>query len=255
MSYADFLRRNVFEPLGMTATGDLTAAGARPGLATGYDPGFPPDGVQLPPAMSATWLEGSGSLYSTVADLAKWARAVLENRLFRLGARDYPYGWGKRTWLGRDVIEQDGRIALGYASHISVYPKDSVIIVILGNIQSAVSDRMRIALAALVFDARYEIPALRPIGHPAPELLKGYAGRYQVAPGFIMSVRADGPRLTLAGPEGDYLPLEPESDRDFFFRALYVPIRFERDPAGAVIDLTWSGEVRARKSSSTAGGD
>jgi CubicO group peptidase (beta-lactamase class C family) len=247
MSYSHFLRQNIFEPLRMTETGDLTEGGAIPRLAMGYDPGFPPDGVQPPPRMSATWLEGSGSLYSTVSDLAKWARAIMENRLFRMTALDYPYGWGKRTWGGRDVIEQDGRIALGYASHISIYPHDSLVLVILGNIQSAVADRMRADLAALVFRQPYTVPRLRDTARPAPELLRQYAGRYEVAPGFVLTVRTDGRRLTLAGPEGDYLPLEPETDTDFFFRALYVEVGFERDQGGHVADLKWDGQFTCKR--------
>jgi CubicO group peptidase (beta-lactamase class C family) len=246
-SYGEFLRRNVFEPLGMTATGDLRDGETVPGLATGYDPGFPPTGVQRTPRMSATWLEGSGSLYSTAADLLRWARAIRGNRLFQLGALEYPYGWGKRTWFGRDVIEQDGRIALGYASHMSIYPKDSVVIVVLGNVQSAVTDRMRSDLAALVFGQPIQAPPLRPSGNPAPALLERYAGRYELGPGFVMTVRAEGKRLSLAGPEGDFLPLEPQSDTTFFFRALYVPVRFERDTAGKVVALDWGGQFTCRR--------
>ncbi len=249
LPYGEFLRRNLFEPLGMNETGDLSAGagGAPPGLATGYDPGFPPAGVQSPPRMSATWLEGSGSLYSTAPDLLRWARAIRDDRLFRLGALGYPYGWGKRTWLGREVIEQDGRIALGYASHISIYPKNSVIVVILGNIQSAVTDRMRIDLAAVAFGEPYKVPELRRSANPHPALLQQYTGRYEVGPGFVMTVRAEGPHLSLAGPEGDFLPLEPESDTTFFFRALYVPVRFERNTDGAVIDLNWAGQFVCKK--------
>ena len=247
LKYGEFLRRNLFEPLGMTETGELNDGGSIAALATGYDPGFPPAGVQSPPRMSATWLEGSGSLYCTTADLLRWARAIRDDRLFQLEALDYPYGWGKRTWLGREVIEQDGRIALGYASHISIYRKDSVIVLILSNIQSAVTDRMRTDLAALAFGEPYQLPELRRSANPRPALLQQYTGRYQVGPGFVMTVRAEGTHLSVAGPEGDFLPLEPESDSTFFFRVLYVPVRFERDTAGAVVDLNWGGQFVCKK--------
>jgi CubicO group peptidase (beta-lactamase class C family) len=247
MPYRDFLQREIFDPLGMRETGDLAAAQPVRDLATGYNPGFPPAGVEAPPRMSATWLEGSGSLYSTVSDLAKWARALLQDRLFRFSALDYPYGWGKRHWLGRDLIEQDGRITLGYASHMSIYEKDSLITVVLGNIQSAVTDRMRTDLAAIAFHEPYQPPRLRPAGHPTPELLREFAGRYEVGPGFVLTVRADGGRLALAGPEGDYLPLDPQSDAEFFFRALYVPVAFERDSTGNVVDLKWGDQFKCKR--------
>ena len=247
MTYRDFLQREILEPLGMRETGDLASDHQLRDLATGYNPGFPPAGVEAPPRMSATWLEGSGSLYSTASDLAKWARALLQNRLFRFSALDYPYGWGKRNWLGRDLIEQDGRITLGYASHMSIYAKDSLIIVVLGNIQSAVTDHMRTDLAAIAFHEPYQPPRLRPTGHPTAELLRKFAGRYEVGPGFVLTVRADSDRLALAGPEGDYLPLDPQSDAEFFFRALYVPVAFERDSTGSVVDLKWGDQFKCKR--------
>ena len=100
MPYRDFLQRQVFEPLGMRDTGDLASGDPVQDLATGYDPGFPPAGVQPPPKMSATWLEGSGSLYSTASDLATWARALLQNRLFRVHRARLPIRMGEAKLAG-----------------------------------------------------------------------------------------------------------------------------------------------------------
>src|SRR5260370_24085941 len=128
--------------------------------------------------------------------------------------------WGKRTWFGRDLIGQDGRIALGYASHLSIYPKDSVIVVILGNIQSAVTDRLRTDVAALVWGEPFRGPQPRHHATPTAAVLEQYAGRYQVGPGFAMTVRVDGRRISLSGPEGDFRAPQTRSHSDFFFGTL-----------------------------------
>jgi hypothetical protein len=106
---------------------------------------------------------------------------------------------------------------------------------------------MRTDLAAIAFHEPYQPPRLRRTGHPTAELLRKFAGRYEVGPGFVLTVRADSDRLALAGPEGDYLPLDPQSDAEFFFRALYVPVAFERDSTGSVVDLKWGDQFKCKR--------
>ena len=59
--YADFLRTQVFEPLAMRNSGDLSVSGLIENLATGYDPGFEPELLQRPVSVDPSWLVGSGS--------------------------------------------------------------------------------------------------------------------------------------------------------------------------------------------------
>ncbi|MEU5402302.1 serine hydrolase domain-containing protein [Streptomyces sp. NPDC005963] len=67
-AYADFLRTRILLPLGLAATsvGSAPAAVA----ARGHR------GRALHGAEDVSWLPGSGDLWSTVRDLARWARAV-----------------------------------------------------------------------------------------------------------------------------------------------------------------------------------
>ncbi|HET8627650.1 MAG TPA: serine hydrolase domain-containing protein [Thermomicrobiales bacterium] len=69
-SYADFLRRAIFDPLGMADSGFDTTA-IRPGHAQGYYA----DGTEPAPyAMSAIY--AAGALYSTVGNMARWDDAL-----------------------------------------------------------------------------------------------------------------------------------------------------------------------------------
>jgi CubicO group peptidase (beta-lactamase class C family) len=251
MSYSTFVRTQIFEPLHLAETGTLTDAGLVERLAPGYDPGFPPERVQPAAYTSRTWLEGNGSVYSTAADLLRWIEAIQSDALVHNSRLPYPYGWGKHVRFGRDVLEQNGRIPAGYAAYIGTYPKDGVTVIVLSNIQSAVVDQMGADLAALVLGRPYTIPAIRSDALTPTEVdsvaLHGLAGRYQVFPGFVLTVRATRRGLLLAGPEGAFLPVDTEGPGGFFFRPLYVPIRFRTDSVGRATALLWAGTQECKR--------
>ena len=76
-SYADFLQRRFFDPLGMDGT-RFNADALRPGdnAATGHARA---DFVRLQPTFPLTWhnASGAGGIYSSVHDMAKWMNAQL----------------------------------------------------------------------------------------------------------------------------------------------------------------------------------
>jgi len=79
-SYADFLRRQIFEPLGMKdSTFQLSPAQAKR-LAVTYKPGKEKgliDAVENPDPTHARTPNPSGGLYSTAADMARFYQAIL----------------------------------------------------------------------------------------------------------------------------------------------------------------------------------
>lgn len=251
MPYREFIARNLLGPLRMTDAGDLQQRPQGPGLAKGYDPGFPPTRVQPAASVSPTWLEGSGSVYASAPDLYRWLQAVRDETITSLGTLPYPYGWGERTRFRQAVFEQNGRVPIGYASHVALYPQDDLIVIVLSNIQSAVTERMGIGLAAIALGEAYESPSLRPgfsdppVGDPA--LFRTYSGRYEIAPGFVLTVRSVPQGILIAGPDGVFLPVDHEGPDLFFFRPLYVPIVFERDSTGRISGLDWGGQFKATR--------
>ena len=248
-AYDDFVRRELFAPLGMKGSGDLRDGVAVERLAPGYDAGFPPTGLQPAPSVSRSWLEGNGSVYSTAPDLVRWLEAIRRHELPNVDAFPYPYGWGKRTRFGREMLEQNGRIPIGYASYVGLYPKDDLVVVVLSNIQAEVAEPIGIDLAAIAFGESYRAPAQhqRVQEPPDPAVYRAYEGRYEISPGFALTVRAVPQGLLLAGPDGAFLPLDHEGTDRFFFRTLYVPIVFERDPSGRISALDWNGQFKASR--------
>lgn len=137
-SYDAFLRRAIFQPLGMRDSGYDTGKAA---LAVGYASGTTvadPIDMRIP--------AGSGGLYSTVEDLRRWARGLMSGAVLRPAAfeamttpradmgmgADYGYGLVVRRDPGVRVVEHNGQIK-GFASQLTMHLTGEVTVVILCN--------------------------------------------------------------------------------------------------------------------------
>ena len=85
MSYYDYVRANVFEPVGMTGTGSYAKDSLPPNTAIGYTRGGPGAEAQGLLRRNTETLPGRGSSagggYSTADDLLRFARAAREGRI------------------------------------------------------------------------------------------------------------------------------------------------------------------------------
>ena len=164
---AQFLRRSIFGPLGMTRTGTDTTA-IRPGHAHGY---YASGQQPLPYPISAFFADGG--LYSTATDLRRWDRAITGSTLIPaaltrqmlsvrvrcpppgapggcLTSADLGYGYGwfiDRTLYGA-LYQHVGRID-GYHSFNGIYPARHETIIILANSESTNVLAISTALARL----------------------------------------------------------------------------------------------------------
>jgi CubicO group peptidase (beta-lactamase class C family) len=149
-SWEMFLQDEIFAPLALRSTlrdADEPIVLER---AAGYIPGPSSLGIVNAPCTSAKADIGSGALLSTAEDLAIWARAVRNQRLFNRSALEHPYGWGARHYFDRDAIEQSG-ILNGTASYLAEYLKDDLSVVALSNVQSGALTDIGKGIAALAF--------------------------------------------------------------------------------------------------------
>jgi hypothetical protein len=252
MSYGDYLATRMFKPLGMTSTSHDQPGPALANRVPGYDP-WGRDALTpvLPPA--ATYTTGSGSLWSSGADLLAWSSALHGERLLTRASyakltRDYghAYGYGVSvfTRFGRDVVGHDGRVT-GYASDMARYLKERTTVVILSNVQSVARDEIRQSVAAAVLGE----PAVAPepprfADRPSP-VVADLSGEYAFGPGFVVSIRESGGRLLARANEGSDSELVQTTDGAWFSRVLYATVRFERDQTGQVDRLIWGRGDRA----------
>ncbi len=100
MSYADFVRKRIFEPLGMKDTGYDNTSEIVPNRAAGYE--LEPKGLVNASYIDMTIPHAAGALYSTTLDLMKWDTGLRDGKLltpenyqryFQAGLGNYSYGW------------------------------------------------------------------------------------------------------------------------------------------------------------------
>lgn len=168
LPYAQFLRANILQPLGLTQTAVDQDHPSPPVHATGYASWGLVAGF-----VDVSLLYAAGSLASATGDLFRWNRALITGtpRLIppaALGqmftpyvlndptqpetAQAYGYGW----FIGRQgphrMIWHPGNIN-GFVSINAIYPDDGLSIVLLSNLQSADVRTTVEQLAGYAFDA------------------------------------------------------------------------------------------------------
>jgi CubicO group peptidase (beta-lactamase class C family) len=248
-SYGGYLRKHIFDPLGMQDFGhDGDASQLIPLAASGYKPAGITDCEK---ARYLDWSNktGNGSLYSTVDDLFRFDRALKTDAVLKASARQKyfvegpgnRYGWfiGKR--LGHRVMSGKGR-SPGFVAEVDRFPDDDVTIILLSNSYSTVSqDPIAEALAAIVFGQQPAPPAVHAAAIPQ-STLASYAGTYQYGPEYF----APNAKFTLTAEPGYLLlelgdlrtPVIPLLGNDFLERTFFGHVVMSRDAGGTVNGLT-----------------
>ena len=236
--YAAFLQKNVFDPLRLANTGSACKELPPGPNATGNVPGAKAGSVVPLPFEEASII-GPGSLYSTAHDLYAWLKAVETNRPFQVERLEYPYGWGKRNYSGRDLIEQSG-IHEGFDAHMALYPKEHLYAVVLSNIQSGLFNRIPKDLEAILFGGQTSRPVEVKPESVGAVTLEEYAGTYKApkVPVPQNLVVRDGQLHMQWGSYPFLRILTPTAKDEFFFRYEYARVRFERDK-GKIVRMVW----------------
>ncbi|HLM01159.1 MAG TPA: DUF3471 domain-containing protein, partial [Pyrinomonadaceae bacterium] len=91
--------------------------------------------------------------------------------------------------------------------------------------------------AAILFGEEYEVPKIRRQAAVDPKIYDAYAGQYEIAPGFILTVTREGNKLMAQATGQPSAELFPESETKFFLRVVDAQITFEKDAAGRVTGL------------------
>lgn len=70
------------------------------------------------------------------------------------------------------------------------------------------------------------------------EILDGYVGRYELQPGFVITIRRDGPSLLAQATAQPEFEIFAESETRFFYRVVDAQITFNPDETGKASSLT-----------------
>ena len=217
---------------------------------------------------------GSGGVYSSIEDLARWdaefyretvggagfREAMLERGVLNDGTvLDYAFGLDIGEYRGRPTVSHGGALA-GFRSEWLRFPDDTTTVLVLCNFPSSAPGRRAREVADILLADRFPAveaspdpsagdPAASGSGGPPPSAQgspadpDAYAGRYYSPELDVVYTIAAGPAgLELRLADGTTLRLRPAGGETF--RAGSLTLRFRREEGG-VAAFTLGG-ARAR---------
>lgn len=243
MSYADFLKANILDPLGMKDSGMDVNAEILPQRATGYSPDK--SGARNSDYIDMTVPYAAGSMYSTVGDLLLWQRGLFGRKLLSQasldkmlspGLNDYAFGLGVTSKAGVKQIRHGGGIN-GFNTDMAYYPDGDYVVIALSNLNGGGPSYIVDKFAQSLHGETLVLPSERKSITVPKKTLEKYVGTYQLRPGFDLKFFLRGDQLISQATGQDEVPLAAESATRFFPRTFEADIEFQVDSRGKVPGL------------------
>jgi CubicO group peptidase (beta-lactamase class C family) len=258
--FADILRDDVLQPLGMTrstfeqplpAAFDRNAARAHSGEGASRGSKW-----HVYPELAAA------GLWTTPSDLARFAievqlaaagrsarvltRATVREMLTPVGVGDYAVGFSIQK-IGQGWYFAHGGANWGFRATLLAHMSHGYGLAIMANADqggAVMAELTRRIQAAYAWDAvaepaprGYRPPVTRPEVPVAVEVLHGYVGEYAMTPEVSIVITIEAGRL-FAQPTGQQrVGLGAESAETFFVRGVNAQITFTKGPSGEVTAL------------------
>jgi serine beta-lactamase-like protein LACTB len=174
-SFLTFMRKQIFEPLGMNRTEPDLSTEARPDQAIPYFPRFAGDpryGPDLMRELDYSCYSGSSIFLSTPSDLVRFAMKIGDGKLLQPATvqllqapqrtasgqeTGYGLGWDLETveFAGKPTrtVGHDGDVLGGMASSLMTFPEHGITVAVISNISYAGTDTLAVKIAE-AFKAR-----------------------------------------------------------------------------------------------------
>ena len=225
--YETVIREMIFDPLRMTNSGFDFLGVADSLKAKGYE--FL-DAERIVPYKhyDSTFAYSAGSIYSTVGDMYKWAKAISGKQILREASwklaftdkvNGYGYGWMIGHFFNHHYVRHSGGYP-GYMSEFIYYPEEDVTIILLNNFGTY--DQMiwpvGMGIACIAHNMPYDNWKIRKPIKLSSQILGRYAGEYELKGDkrkFIIELQDD--RLFANIPGLPPFELFSESETVFYF--------------------------------------
>ncbi len=261
--YAEYIHKNILEPLGMTSTTVVLPGDHKARLATGYGRRMPDGTRGTRPSVHTAGIAPSANLSSTVEDFARFASLqfrdgprrgaqVLKGSTLREMHRvhwlepNWRRGWGLgfHTWrLGDRVLVGHGGSLPGYRTHTYISPADKIAVLVMTNADDGEPTFYGDQAFQLVAPAILKATTPPKVTKVDPGWNK-YAGKYRNVGGDSQVMILDGELVMVTptdlDPRPTMLKLIPEGEHAFRIRgengyaALGELVRFELGADGKV---------------------
>ncbi|MEQ1586050.1 MAG: serine hydrolase [Cyclobacteriaceae bacterium] len=248
LSYANYLKKNIIQPLGLSSTyfGDSAPADR---MTKGYKLGE--NGFEVADYVNPFLPFSAGALTTSVEDLLKWDQAVFTYKvlpasvmtkawgpfILKDGSKiNYGYGWSFARIDDLKVIDHGGFID-GFFSYELNVPEKNLIVCILSNSASA-------AVGVEAFDIA-RIAIHQPIKNPtsitvAKNILDEYQGVYEANDKELWEITSTENSLVARRSRSEEV-LVPFGQDQFFVRGSPDKFLFSRNQKGAIQSFLYQG--------------
>lgn len=249
--YETVVRELIFNPLGMTSSGFDFLNLPDSLKARGYE--FLDSERVIPyKHYDSTFAYSAGSIYSTVVDMYKWAKAISSNQILSADSwklaftpkkvNGYGYGWMTGQYSGERYVRHSGGYP-GYMSEFVYYPEKDLIIILLNNFgtydENVWSTAMGISLIA--FNRPYDNWKLRTEVKLDKNILQRYVGLYKFSDRRVsrnkIRIKQENNYLVTEIPGLPPMKLYSENENIFYFHTFNTELRFATDEQGNVLKL------------------
>jgi CubicO group peptidase (beta-lactamase class C family) len=232
-SYEQVVRDYILEPLRMEHSGFDFAGLQSPDKATGYTKYTKTiKEASIPWDSTATY--SAGSLYSTVGDLYRWHKGVLNYIVYNKSSMEeattpFLEGYGLGCWVdtiyNKKVVSHGGNI-LGFTSYFGRIQEEDVCIILLNNIFNHQIETIGLSILAILYNQPYsyfdEIKL-------KPDVLEKYVGEYVINADYKVKITREGDHLFIQRNNLPETEIFAYKENTFFQKDDDVRISFQNE--------------------------
>lgn len=240
-TYAEFLEKNIFTPLGLKNT----YYGSQSRIIANRAQGYQKQGDFVRAEyLSLTQPYSAGSIMSTVDDLLTWQMAINANRLVKKETiqlaftpvklnngqvQEYGYGWGIGSINGSATQEHSGGI-FGYATNEIYLPKEDMYVVLLSNCDCSNPGEVSTRMAAKAIGKPFPDPVAKVQLDPA--YAQSLTGVYEFEDGSTRILTAESDQLFSQRSGGSRFKIWPQDKTHFAFETGFTSLEFVMEGSG-----------------------
>ncbi|GET21230.1 hypothetical protein JCM18694_14760 [Prolixibacter denitrificans] len=253
-TYEQFVKSNIFEPLGMHHTFYGSHSKIIKNRAYGYQKRGDYVNTEY---LSFTQPYSAGALMSTVEDLFIWNRAIRSNKLVKKESIDlaftnyrlnngkkinYGYGWSLNDINGSPTIEHSGGI-FGYVTNSIYLPNEDVFVAVFSNCDCHDPGQVSTRMAALAINKPY--PTQEDAIAVDNEYLKKLVGVYEFEDHTTRIITLHNNNLYSQRTGSSKKRLYPIKGNAFFFENSLSKIQFQEE--GNRMEASFSNRINKTK--------
>ena len=235
-TFANVIRKYIYEPAGMSDSGELTTTTVVPRLATGYMPDPFGNTLSVCGPEDTSWKAAGGSSYSTTRDLLRFHRALFAGKL--LPKAEVSEAFQSSKLLERNAFRSSGAFP-GANANATYFPDEEVTVVVMSNNYSPIAGNIAEAVARIYFGEKYEIPSatvLKDAPPPDPRMAGNWQAEGTPWPFKINFV--DGKPVAVWN-EIRRAALLPSGENSWFMPFDWATLTFEKDFSGGTMAAAW----------------